>query len=126
MVDAEGLDDAQPRSAKRKKLARGQYRFMLYISPSKIQESFMRHSILFVLLLWSSAVSAQNRAADSVTLKRISNEVLTNYQCYNDLRDLCKQIGARISGSPQAAQAVAWGERDDDCVWGGSGFFVFV
>lgn len=82
----------------------------------------MRYSILFLLACLSLTSTAQNRRSDSVMLKRISNEVLTNYQCYNDLRDLCKQIGARISGSPQAAQAVAWGERvlrqtGADSVW---------
>ena len=47
-------------------------------------------------------------------MKQISNHILTNYQCYNDLRYLCKHIGHRISGSPQAEQAVAWGKETLD------------
>lgn len=31
--------------------------------------------------------------------------------CYENLRVLCKAIGHRISGSPQAAKAVVWGEK---------------
>lgn len=37
------------------------------------------------------------------------DEALTRGQSYENLRVLCKQIGARLSGSPQAAKAVEWG-----------------
>ncbi|GBL34485.1 carboxypeptidase Q [Filimonas sp.] len=47
-------------------------------------------------------------------MRQISNHILTHYQCYNDLRYLCKHIGHRISGSPQAEQAVAWGKETLD------------
>ena len=30
--------------------------------------------------------------------------------CYENLRVLCKTVGHRISGSPEAARAVTWGE----------------
>jgi carboxypeptidase Q len=48
---------------------------------------------------------------DSATIRQMSNHVLTHYTCYEDLRYLCKNIGHRISGSPQAEQAVAWGKK---------------
>ncbi|MBK7039925.1 MAG: M20/M25/M40 family metallo-hydrolase [Bacteroidetes bacterium] len=66
---------------------------------------------LFLALLAGQTVVAQNVKKDSATLKTISNYILSNYDCYNDLRDLCKQIGHRISGSPQAEQAVLWGKK---------------
>ena len=47
---------------------------------------------------------AQNQ--DSIVIKKITDEVLTNGKAYSDLHDLCKQIGNRISGSEQAAKAV--------------------
>jgi hypothetical protein len=47
---------------------------------------------------------AQNQ--DSIIIKKITDEVLTNGKAYADLHDLCKQIGNRISGSEQAAKAV--------------------
>lgn len=66
---------------------------------------------LFLALLAEQTVVAQNVKKDSASLKTISNYILSNYDCYNDLRDLCKQIGHRISGSPQAEQAVLWGKK---------------
>jgi carboxypeptidase Q len=47
---------------------------------------------------------AQNE--DSTTIKKISDEILVNGSAYENLRFLCKQIGARLSGSPQAQRAV--------------------
>ncbi len=37
--------------------------------------------------------------------------MLTHGKAYEDLRYLCKNIGSRVSGSPQAAAAVAWGQQ---------------
>lgn len=70
---------------------------------------FLLNLLFFVVL--ASVVRAQNVKKDSVMLKQISNHILTNYHCYNDLRYLCKQIGNRLSGTPQAAQAVEWGKK---------------
>ena len=50
-------------------------------------------------------------AQDSVMFRKISDEVLLHGHCYDNLRVLCKQVGNRISGSPAAAKAVAWGEK---------------
>ncbi len=43
--------------------------------------------------------------------RRISDEVMLRGQCYNNLRVLCKSVGHRLSGTPQAAKAVIWGEK---------------
>lgn len=43
---------------------------------------------------------------DSINIRKISNEVLTNGTAYENLRYLCKQVGPRLSGSPQAQMAV--------------------
>ncbi len=69
-----------------------------------------RLAIFFLLTLFSFRLSAQTFQQDSMQLRRISNHILTNYQCYKDLEQLCKQIGHRLSGSPQAAKAVEWGK----------------
>jgi hypothetical protein len=42
------------------------------------------------------------------TIKRIYDEALTNGRVYEDLRALCKDIGNRLSGSPEAAAAVEY------------------
>ncbi|HMN33605.1 MAG TPA: M20/M25/M40 family metallo-hydrolase [Chitinophagaceae bacterium] len=67
--------------------------------------------LLFLFLNISFYSKSQNFKNDSATLKQISNHILSNYVCYEDLRYLCKQIGHRISGSPQAARAVEWGKE---------------
>nr|WP_089321230.1 M20/M25/M40 family metallo-hydrolase [Pontibacter ummariensis] len=57
------------------------------------------------------AMAQQNYKADSTTIKNIYNNALTSFDSYENLRYLTKQIGARLSGSPQAAAAVEWGRQ---------------
>jgi hypothetical protein len=52
---------------------------------------------------------AQN-SDDSVFIRRIANEVLSNGTAYDLLRQLTKQVGGRLAGSPQFARAVQWGQ----------------
>ena len=47
---------------------------------------------------------AQNR--DSIMIKKISDDVMQNGTAYKNLKVLCKQVGPRLSGSPQAQKAV--------------------
>jgi carboxypeptidase Q len=58
---------------------------------------------IFILFCSSSAYS---QATDSAMMKKISDEILTNGQAYTNLRFLCKKVGPRLSGSPQAARSV--------------------
>jgi carboxypeptidase Q len=57
----------------------------------------------------AAAVPAAQKA-DSLALRRLYDEALLRGQSYENLRYLCQKIGPRLSGSPQAAQAVAWGK----------------
>ncbi len=59
-------------------------------------------------LLNSIGATAQN---DSIIIKNLFDEVLKNGKCYDDLTYLTTKIGGRLSGSPEAAQAVAWGKK---------------
>jgi carboxypeptidase Q len=52
-------------------------------------------------------ICAQNE--DSVFIKKISDEILTNGRSYEDLRILTKEIGGRLAGSPQMVKAEQWG-----------------
>ncbi len=54
------------------------------------------------------AVAQQKATPDSVVIKKLYNEALTSTESYENLRYLTKRIGARLSGSPQAAAAVEW------------------
>lgn len=47
---------------------------------------------------------------DSVAIRKLYDEALLRGESYDNLRQLTSQIGGRLSGSPQAAQAVAWGK----------------
>jgi carboxypeptidase Q len=65
----------------------------------------IQKNILFVLAcLFSFTVVAQND--DSLAIRKIADEVLINGTAYDNLRYLCKKIGPRLSGSPQAQKAV--------------------
>ena len=65
-------------------------------------KKFLSFTLITVLL--SCSVAAQTD--DSVTIRKISNEILANGTAYENLRYLCKQVGPRLSGSPQAQMAV--------------------
>jgi carboxypeptidase Q len=60
----------------------------------------------------SAAAVAPNTApvSDSVALRRIFDEALLRGESYENLRYLTGNIGARLSGSPQAQMAVEWGK----------------
>ncbi|MFD3002325.1 M20/M25/M40 family metallo-hydrolase [Pontibacter toksunensis] len=57
------------------------------------------------------AMAQQNYVSDSFTIKKIYNEALSSTESYENLRYLTKKIGARLSGSPQAAAAVEWSRQ---------------
>jgi carboxypeptidase Q len=70
----------------------------------------MQKSILLSALVLSVLfVQAQND--DSVFISRIANEMLTNSKAYDNLRVLTKEVGGRLSGSPQMVKAEQWGEN---------------
>ncbi len=59
---------------------------------------------LCCMLLFSASSFAQQK--DSITIRQIYDEALLRGQAYTQLEYLCKKVGARLSGSPQAAAAV--------------------
>lgn len=68
-------------------------------------------SALFFLLSFNFASSVAQVKGDSAMVRRIYDEALVNGESYENLRSLCKDIGHRLSGSPQADQAVEWGRQ---------------
>lgn len=74
----------------------------------------MHYKRIFTLLITLSVFTfnhaqKNNYSQDSIMLREIFNEALDNGQAYEDLRSLCKDIGARLSGSVSAEMAVQWG-----------------
>lgn len=70
----------------------------------------MKHIITAALLLGSMAISAQEKQ-DSIQFAKISTEILNKGKAYNELRDLTKNIGHRLSGSESYEKAVKWAEQ---------------
>lgn len=71
----------------------------------------MNKILLILCLFLSVSFSSENESSDKKMLRSIYDEALDNGQAYDHLRDLCLNIGARLSGSPEAAEAVAWAEQ---------------
>lgn len=63
---------------------------------------------LLILCIFSSSFS-QNQ--DSIAIRKIYDYYLTESKCYNNLEVLCKTIGGRLSGSPQAEKSVYWAKK---------------
>ncbi len=64
-----------------------------------------------ILVLVAVAFSSTGRAQqeDSLFIRSIYDKALSEGKAYADLRSLCKDIGARLSGSAAAEMAVKWG-----------------
>ncbi|MFK8046452.1 MAG: M20/M25/M40 family metallo-hydrolase [Crocinitomicaceae bacterium] len=68
----------------------------------------MRKIFLFTFLLLATVAYAQN---DSTFIRKIYDEALERGEAHSNLKSLCKDIGARITGSAEAEMAVRWGEK---------------
>lgn len=78
--------------------------FYFYKLPGKT--SLMKGLICFLILL-PNLLTAQH--ADSIFIRKIADEILSNSTAYENLRHLTKNIGARLAGSPQMSIAENWG-----------------
>jgi len=58
----------------------------------------------------STELTAEEKV-DAENIKKIFDTALSQGKSYEWLRDLTSNIGGRMSGSPEAALAVEWGER---------------
>ncbi len=70
-------------------------------------------TLLWTTLFFSVASPAclHSQASDSAVIAGIYREALNSHEAYNNLRYLCREIGGRLCGSPQAAAAVEWTRR---------------
>ncbi|HNJ58379.1 MAG TPA: peptidase M28 family protein, partial [Chitinophagaceae bacterium] len=62
-----------------------------------------------ILLLLLLPIVANSQQTDSLFIKKIADEILTNGKAYDLLYHLTKKIGGRLAGSPQYNKAVNWG-----------------
>ena len=68
----------------------------------------MRNLFFVLFILSYSFAYSQN---DSIFIRQLYDEALENGQAHQNLKVLCKSIGARISGSKQAEDAIRWGRH---------------
>ncbi|MFL5811579.1 MAG: M20/M25/M40 family metallo-hydrolase [Flavisolibacter sp.] len=67
------------------------------------------NKIIFTGIICLLAFRGFTQTEDSVFIRRIADEILMNGKAYDDLRVLTKQVGGRLSGSPQMVKAEQWG-----------------
>lgn len=67
--------------------------------------------LFFLVFCWPFLTQAQVNQ-DSIIIKKMSDEIMTNGKAYDLLRQLTKQIGGRLAGSPQQQNAAIWGQRN--------------
>ena len=66
----------------------------------------MKQFLLFSAMICAFSSSGHAQSADSLAIKKISDEIFMNGTAYSNLKYLCKKVGPRLSGSPGAALAV--------------------
>jgi len=64
--------------------------------------------LLFAFIFQLTSSISQVNTEDSLFIRNVFDEALTEGKAYEDLRSLCKDIGARLSGSAEAEMAVEW------------------
>lgn len=75
--------------------------------PQMVNFSPMKKTLTALLLL---PLVGMAQTGDEARIKQLSDEIMRNGKAYELLRQLTKDIGGRLSGSPQFAKAVQWGK----------------
>lgn len=74
----------------------------------------MKKRIIFLFALLAASgwtpLSAQQQEADARFIRALYDTALREGSAYEWLRHLCKDVGARLSGSPQSVAATAYGQ----------------
>jgi len=68
----------------------------------------VRVSLLIAFIFTTTVSVTAQENQDSTVIRKMFDEALNNGKSYEDLRELCKNIGPRLSGSSQAEMAVEW------------------
>ncbi len=67
----------------------------------------MKNFLLYSFLFFTQIAQAQSD--DSLMIRRIADEILTNGKAYSNLHELTKKVGKRLAGSPASYKAELWG-----------------
>jgi len=71
----------------------------------------MMKKIKLIILSILISFGAIAQKEDSIQIRKIFDAALVEGHAYENLRSLCKDVGARLSGSPEAEKAVQWGKK---------------
>jgi len=76
----------------------------------KVKTRYSQLNIIlpFLLIFLLSAFNLKSQNDDSLVIRTFFNEAMSDTTSYHNLRYLCKNIGGRLCGSPQAEEAVQW------------------
>jgi carboxypeptidase Q len=64
--------------------------------------------LIFSLIVFG-ALPAFSQTDDSLFIRKLADDILTSGKAYENLRVLTKEVGGRLSGSPQMYKAEDWG-----------------
>ena len=67
--------------------------------------------LFLISSIFFSTITFNGQNADSLFLRKIFSEAMTDTTSYHNLRYLCTKIGGRIGGSPEAEEAVLWAKN---------------
>jgi carboxypeptidase Q len=86
------------------------------------QNSTHMGKFFFTVLCLHVFIHSFAQQEDSIMIRRIADEILINGKAYDNLHDLTKKIGGRLSASPQYYNAEQWGlntmqQSGSDKVW---------
>ena len=78
---------------------------------------YMKSILPIIILAFFATLSFAQQSVnvnyknDSIQIKKLADEVMTNSHAYKNLRFLCKDVGPRLSGSANALKAVYAGKK---------------
>jgi hypothetical protein len=76
----------------------------------------MKRLFTILPLLFISLFSFAQRNADSLFIKKMSDDIMRDGKAYDLLYELTKNIGGRLAGSPQQQNAVIWGKKSFEAI----------
>ena len=65
----------------------------------------------FLLMTLLAVMTAGAQQSDSLFLQRLTEEIMSRGEAYDNLRVLTKHVGPRLAGSPGMVKAEAWGRQ---------------
>ena len=69
----------------------------------------MRKLVVLLVIFLNGCLISFSQDDDSIFIRRVADEILMNGKAYDYLHDLTKNIGGRLTASPQFYKAEQWG-----------------